>query len=126
MANIELKMEKLIEKLDDYRPDQVQEIQAMQKSLKQAMLKKNLKEHPSMKLLIKTLGDRERGYTLVLSNKEDLEEMKRHAYFARRSELRFILSFFDVDSTIKNIERDLDAELDNQLSGGDNNSALSE
>lgn len=109
-------MEKLIAKLDDYRPDQVAEIQSMQKSLKTALLKKNLKQHPALNALLLTLKKREEGYTLVLANKEDLPEEKRQAYFARRGEVRFILSFFDVDSTIDTIERSLDTELDGQLS----------
>lgn len=109
-------MDKLVGKLDEYRPDQVPEIQAMQKSLKMASLKKNFKEHPAMKQLIDTLRKREKGYTLVLSDKEDLDEQKRQAYFARRAEVRWILSFFDVDQTIESIERRLDQELDEQLS----------
>lgn len=114
--NVEAKMDKLVGKLDEYRPDQVPEIQAMQKSLKMASLKKNFKEHPAMKQLIDTLRKREKGYTLVLSDKEDLDEQKRQAYFARRAEVRWILSFFDVDQTIESIERRLDQELDEQLS----------
>lgn len=116
-------MEKLVGKLDEYRPDQVPEIQAMQKSLKAAALKKNLKQHPAMQLLIDTLRKREQGYTLVLSNKEDLDEQKRQAYFARRGEVRWILAFFDVDQTIESIERRLDAELDQQLSDAVDNTA---
>lgn len=110
-------MNKLIEHLDEYRPDQVPEIQAIQKSLKMASLKKNFKEHPAMLLLIDTLRKREKGYTIVLSDKEDLSQEKRSAYFARRAEVRWILAFFDVDQTIESIERRLDTELDLQLSG---------
>lgn len=117
-------MEKLIGKLDEYRPDQVPEIQSMQKSLKLASLKKNFKQHPAMQMLLDSLRKREAGYTIILSNKEDLDEGKRQAYFARRAEVRFILSFFDVDQTIDTIERQLDKELDAQLSddvvSGDN------
>ena len=116
MSNIDAKMNKLVDKLDDYRPDQQSEVQAMQKSLKTAMLKKNLKDHPSMKLLVDTLRKREASYSLVLSNKEDLSEVKRQAYFARRTEVRWILSFFDVDQTIESIEQRLDSELEQQLS----------
>lgn len=116
-------MEKLVGKLDEYRPDQVPEIQAMQKSLKMASLKKNFKEHPAMQLLIDTLRKREKGYTLVLSDKEDLDEQKRQTYFARRAEVRWILSFFDVNQTIESIERRLDAELDEQLSDVVNSSS---
>ena len=111
-------MSKLVEQLDNYRPDQQSAVQAMQKALKTASLKKNLGDHPAFKLLLKTLRDRERQYSLILSNKEDLEEIKRHAYFARRGEVRWILSFFDVDQTIESIEKTLDEELDGQL--GDN------
>lgn len=124
MANIDIKMQKLVDKLDDYRPDQQTAVQAMQKALKTASLKKNLGEHPAFQLLLKTLKDRESQYSLVLSNKEDIEEIKRHAYFARRAEVRWILSFFDVDQTIESIERTLDEELDRLISdGGDNSQA---
>jgi|CXWL01.1.fsa_nt_gi hypothetical protein len=118
MSNVDIKMSKLVEQLDNYRPDQQSAVQAMQKALKTASLKKNLGDHPAFKLLLKTLRDRERQYSLILSNKEDLEEIKRHAYFARRGEVRWILSFFDVDQTIESIEKTLDEELDGQL--GDN------
>ncbi len=116
MTNIDTKMQKLTEKLDEYRPDQVAEIQSMQKSLKTAMLKKNFAEHPALQLLLDTLRKREKGYTLVLSDKEDLTLEQRSSYFARRQEVRFVLSFFDVDSSIETIERRVDAELDAQLS----------
>lgn len=109
-------MQKLVEKLDDYRPDQVEEIKAMQKSLKQASLKKNLANHPAMKLLLDTLRKREQGYNIILTNKEDLPDVKRQAYFARRAEVRFILSFFDTTSSMNGIEQRLDAELEVQLS----------
>lgn len=115
MSNVDIKMSKLVEQLDNYRPDQQSAVQAMQKALKTASLKKNLGDHPAFKLLLKTLRDRERQYSLILSNKEDLEEIKRHAYFARRGEVRWILSFFDVDQTIESIEKTLDEELDGQL-----------
>lgn len=118
MSTVDVKMNKLVEKLDDYRPDQQSAVVAMQKALKTASLKKNLGDHPAFKLLLKTLRDRERQYSLILSNKEDLEEIKRHAYFARRGEVRWILSFFDVEQTIESIEKTLDEELDGQL--GDN------
>lgn len=119
MSTVDTKMAKLVEKLDDYRPDQQAEVIAMQKSLKAASLKKNLAEHPSMKLLIETLRNREAQYTLVLSNKEDLDDKKRGAYFARRAEVRFILSFFDVDSAIASIEERLDQELTHHLGNSD-------
>lgn len=108
-------MSKLVDKLDDYRPDTQAVVVAMQKALKTASLKKNLGNHPAFKLLLKTLRDRERQYSLVLSNKEDLDEIKRHAYFARRGEVRWILSFFDVEQTIESIEKTLDEELDEQF-----------
>lgn len=118
------KIDKLVEKLDDYRPDQQAEVISMQKTLKAATLKKNFKDHPAMKMLIDLLRKRELGYTLVLANKEDLTEIKRQGYFDRRAEVRWILSFFDVDQTIENIEKRIDAELEYQLServeSGDN------
>jgi hypothetical protein len=115
MSNVDIKMSKLVDKLDDYRPDTQAVVVAMQKALKTASLKKNLGNHPAFKLLLKTLRDRERQYSLVLSNKEDLDEIKRHAYFARRGEVRWILSFFDVEQTIESIEKTLDEELDEQF-----------
>lgn len=109
-------MDKLVEKLDEYRPDQVAEIQSMQKSLKTALLKKNIAQHPALQQLVDTLKKREKGYTLILSDKEDLSEVDRKAYWARRAEIRFMISFFDVDATIESIETRLDSELDHQLS----------
>lgn len=120
MSNVDVKMQKLVDKLDDYRPDQQAEVAAMQKALKTASLKKNFADHPAMQLLLETLRKREQGYSLVLSNKEDIDEVKRHAYFARRAEVRWILSFFDVGQAIESIERRLDEELSGQL--GDNTS----
>lgn len=121
---LDSKLNKLVEKLDDYRPDQQAEVIALQKTLKLATLKKNFKEHPAMKMLMDLLRKREVGYTLVLANKEDLSDIKRQGYFDRRAELRWILSFFDVDQMIENIEKRIDAELEYQLSNevnsGDN------
>lgn len=115
-VGIETDMGKLIEKIDEYRPDQVPEIQAMQKSLKTAMLKKNFSEHPALSLLLSTLRKREKSYTLIISDKEDIDVVQRASYFARRAEVRFILSFFDVDSSIDTIERRVKAELEEALS----------
>lgn len=116
MISTEAKMTKLVEKLDEYRPDMVGEVKAMQKSLKTALLKKNLSQHPALKLMLDTLRKREAGYSLVIDNKEDLPEDKRKMYFARRAEVRFILSFFDVAATLESIDSRLDKELDMQLS----------
>ena len=118
MANIDILMGKLVERLDEYRPDQVEAIRAMQKTIKDASLKQNFKEHPAMKALLETLSMREKGYTLVLANKEDLDAVKRAAFFARRQEVRFFLAFFDVDASLESLEQALERELEEQLGGG--------
>lgn len=110
-TNIETKMTKLVEKVNDYRPDASQEIVAMQKSLKNAMLKKNLKEHPALAQLLATLKKREEAYSLVLQNKRDLSDVERRGYFDRREEVRFIISFFEVDKTLETLEKQLDYQL---------------
>lgn len=116
MSAVDTKMQKLVDKLDDYRPDQIAEVEAMQKSLKLASLKKNFKEHPAMQLMLASLKKKADGYTLVLANNADIDEMKRREYFARRDEVRFVLGMFDVDQTIESIEKRLDEELNYQLS----------
>ena len=120
MADTEGKMQKLIEKIDDYRPDASSEIIAMQKTLKAAMLKKNFKDHPALVQLLSTLTKREQAYSLILQNKRDLTDVQRQGYFDRREEVRFILGFFNVESTIQSIESQLDYQLsgDVQLSTG--------
>ena len=108
---IDLKMGKLVERLDQYRPDAVPEILSMQKSLKTAQLKKNFVEHPAVKMFVDAMRNRDQQYTAVLSNKEDLDDAKRSAFFARRAEVRFVLAFFDVDATIQSIEQRLHQSL---------------
>ncbi len=116
MSNsIEPKMEKLIAKLEDYRPDQAQEIVKMQKTLKAALLKKNFKQHPALLQLLDTLKKRDEAYTLVLSNKEDLTEVKRVAYFERRREVRFMLAFFGVEQLLDSMEKRLDYYLSDEV-----------
>lgn len=112
--SIEQKMSKLVERVNDYRADASEEIVAMQKTLKNAMLKKNLKEHPALMQLLSTLRKRENAYSLILQNKRDLSDVERRGYFDRREEVRFIISFFDVDKTLETLEN----ALDYQLSGG--------
>lgn len=114
-TNIETKMTKLVEKVNDYRPDASVEIVAMQKSLKAAMLKKNLKEHPALAQLLATLKKREEAYSLVLQNKRDISDVERRGYFDRREEVRFIISFFEVDKTLETLEKQLDYQLSEEV-----------
>jgi hypothetical protein len=104
------KLDKLAEKMEGARADQLEEVVRMRKTLKAAMLKKSLKEHPALTELLSLLRKRETSYSLLLSNKP--MDDRRTEWFARRAEVRFIISFFEVDKTIEHI----DAELDYQLS----------
>ena len=114
---IEAKMNKLVDKMSDGREDQLSEVVSMRKTLKSAMLKKDLRNHAAMQKLLELLRKREASFTMVLANKEDLDPVKREGFFQRRKELRFILSFFDsVDRTIDGIERQLDYQLSEELS----------
>lgn len=115
MADPQASMQKLVEKMSNGRPDQLAEVQAMQRSLKTAMLKKNFKEHPAMSLFIATLRKREQAYCLILQNKRDLTEVQRQAFFEKRDELRLILSFFKVESVIDTIEKELDYQLSDDV-----------
>lgn len=120
MANVESLMDKLVEKMSDGREDQLQEVISMQKTLKTALLKKNFKEHPAMARLLMLLTKREQGYSLILANKEDLDDVKREGFFQRRKELRFILGFFNVEPAIAGIEAQLTYQLSDDInSGGD-------
>lgn len=116
MSNIEEKMSKLENKMADGREDQLAEVVAMKKSLKTALLKKNFADHPAMVQLLSLLRKREQSFSTLLQNKEDLIEEKRLAMFQRRKEVRFILSFFDIDKTIEGIEAQLDYQLSDELS----------
>lgn len=117
MANtVEVLMNKLVEKMSDGRPDQLAEVVSMQKSLKMAMLKKNFKDHPAMALFISTLQKRERAYGILLQNKRDLTELQRQAFFEKRDELRLILSFFNVESLIETVEKELNYQLSDEVS----------
>lgn len=121
-SDLETKMNRLLERMDDGRPDQLEEVKAMQKTLKSAMLKKNLKEHPALQQLLSTLKKREESYTTLLANKEDLPQEKRDALYNRRKEIRFILSFFNVESVLASLESTLDYQLSDEvkdLSTGD-------
>lgn len=112
-------MDKLEEVMSDARQDQREEVVKMRKTLKGAMLKKNLKEHPALAQFLSLLRKREQGYTILLANKEDLTDVKRQGYFERRKEVRFILSFFDsADRTIESIDKALDYQLSDELSTG--------
>lgn len=109
-------MDKLVDRLRDGREDSLAEVISLQKTLKAAMLKKNLKEHPALKQLLNVLKKREEAYTLILSNKEDLTEEKRMGMFERRKEVRFILSFFEsAEKTISGIEEQLDYQLSDEV-----------
>ncbi len=115
-TNIENKMMKLSDKMQGGREDHIQEVQKMQKVLKNAMLKKNLKEHPALSQLLSLLRKREEGYAILLGNKEDLTEDQRKGYFERRKEIRFILSFFEnADRTIENMEKRIDYQLSDEI-----------
>ena len=115
-VGIEGKMDKLEEVMSDARQDQREEVIQMRKTLKSAMLKKNLKEHPALAQFLSVLRKREQGYTLILANKEDLTDVKRQGYFERRKEARFILSFFDsADRTIDGIDKALDYQLSDEV-----------
>lgn len=121
-SDLETKMNRLLERMDDGRPDHLEEVKAMQKTLKSAMLKKNLKEHPALQQLLSTLKKREESYTTLLANKEDLPQEKRDALYNRRKEIRFILSFFNVESVLASLESTLDYQLSDEvkdLSTGD-------
>jgi hypothetical protein len=115
MDPLEAKLGKLVDRLQDGRPDHLAEVQSMQKALKAAMLKKNLKEHPALKQFFDTLRKREQSYTTVIANKRDMSELDRREFFAKRDEIRLILSFFNVDSTIGNIEKTLDYQLSDEV-----------
>lgn len=121
--SLEEKMSQLMQKVDDYRPDQQEEIVRMQKTIKTAMLKKNFKQHPALTELLSLLKKREESYSLILSNKEDLTETQRFGYIARRREVRWLISFFEVDKTLKTIEQTIDYQLSDEVkplsTGGD-------
>lgn len=114
-ADIESKINRLVESFKDGRPDAHAEIISIQKTLKVAMLKKNLKEHPALVQLLNVLKKREEGMTLVLANKEDLPHEERMALFQRRREIRFVISFFNVEPTIDSIEKTLDYQLSDEV-----------
>lgn len=116
MSNIDAKMAKLLERMRDGREDQLAEVVAIKKTLKTALLKKNLKDHPALTQLLSTLKKREEQYTMLLANKEDITELERRAMFAQRREVRFIISFFDgSEKTIQNIENQLDYQLSDDV-----------
>lgn len=118
---IDAKMDKLIEKMSDGREDQLAEVLAMRKVIKNAQVKKNFKEHPAMKMLLDLLHKRDQAYTMILSNKEDLTDTQREGFFQRRKEVRFILSFFEVEKTIDSMEAQLDYQLGDEISTGPGN-----
>lgn len=109
MSQVEVKLDRLAEKLQGGREDHLAEVESMRKVLKDALIKKNLKDNPALKQLLQTLRKREEGYSLLLSNKPTDE--RRVEWFARREECRFLLKFFEVDKTIEGIEKRLDYQL---------------
>jgi len=116
MSSIESKIDKLAEKLEGGREDQIVEVKTMRTIFKTAMLKKNLAENPAMSKLLYVLRKREASITSVLSNKEDLTGEQRIGFFNRRKELRFILSFFDsADKTIESLDKQLDYQLSDDI-----------
>ena len=114
--SLEMKLDKLQERIKGGREDQITEVVSMRKTLKAALLKKNLKEHAAVAQLLALLHKREQAYSLILQNKRELTEVQRAGYFDRREELRFILSFFDsADKTISKIENSLDYQLSDEV-----------
>ena len=109
-------MEKLVDKMRTGREDQLEEVIAMQKTLKNALLKKNLKQHPALLQLLGVLRKREQAYSLILTNKENLSQEERSGMFERRREVRFILSFFEsADKTIEGIRSQLEYQLGDEV-----------
>ena len=112
MSNIDTKLDKLAEKMDGGRTDHLAEVEVMRKTFKDATLKKNLAKNPAMEKLLGLLKKRESSFTSILANKEDITEAQRSAFFNRRKEVRFILSFFEsADKTIESLEATLDYQL---------------
>lgn len=95
--------------MDGARDDQMGEINAMRVTMKNALLRKNLKEHPAFQKLVAYLRKRDQSYTTLLINKP-MDE-KRVEWFSRREEDRFILGFFEVDKTLESLEKQLDYQL---------------
>ena len=116
----EAKMTKLVEKMKGGREDQMQEVITMRDSLKKALLKKNLREHPALLQLLSMLKKREGSYSLLLANKPFEAVEKRAEWFACRAECRFFISFFEVDKTIESIDKSLDYYLSDEVEGVDN------
>ena len=113
---IETKLDKLADKLEGGREDHIEEVSAMRKTFKEAMLKKNLAENPAMEKLLALMKKRENSFTVLLSNKEDLTSDQRNAFFNRRKEVRFILSFFEsADKTLESMETQLDYQLSDEI-----------
>ena len=118
MSNIQAKLDLLAKKLEGGREDQIREVQAMEKVVKNALLKQNLKDHPAMILFLQTMKKREEGYHMLLAN-NPMDE-KRVEWFARREECRFLTRFFEVESRLKTIESDLDYQLSDDTAPVDN------
>ena len=119
--DVEAKMNKLIDEMSDARQDQREEVVGMRKTLKAALLKKNLKEHPAIAQLLALLSKREGAYTQILSDKEDITELQRQGFIQRRKEVRFILSFFgSAERAIEGIDKKLDYFLSDEISPSDN------
>lgn len=117
------KIDKLAEKLEGGREDHLAEVASMRKTFKNASLKKALAQNPAMEKLIEMLRKRENSFTQVLANKEDLAEAQRMAFFQRRKEVRFILSFFEsADKTLESLDKALDYQLSDEIAEGVDNS----
>lgn len=117
------KIDKLAEKLEGGREDHLAEVALMRRTLKDASLKKALAQNPAMEKLIGMFRKRENSFTQVLANKEDMTEAQRAAFFQRRKEVRFILSFFEsADKTLEALDKALDYQLSDEIEEGVDNS----
>lgn len=116
-GGIEAKMELLQAQMEGGREDHVAEVELLQRTMKKAMVKKSFAEHDAMKMLLAFLDKREHAYTLILSEKKELLEMERRAMFEKRAEVRWLISFFDTEKTLKSIESRLDYQLDVDTAG---------
>lgn len=124
-TSVEEKIELLQQKMAGGRTDHIAELDSMRKTLKKAMLKKNFAEHPAMTMMLEVLRKREASYTMIIDNKRELTEVERRGFFEKRDEVRFLLSFFNVDRTIESIEKELDYQLSGDVRGVDSNASES-
>ena len=120
MSDLQTDLGKLAEKLEGGREDHLKEVVSMQKTLKKALLKKNLKEHPALHQLLQTLTKREQGYRLILANKREMTSEDRNIMFARADEIKFVLNFFNIDPVLEGVEKYVEYQLSDAVEGVDN------